>query len=78
MHDPHCGLKDGGTLGAKLGLLWRTSYADCPWSTSDAIQKKGLKLVMADGAEHFIKDVIASDMSKAGSQDVVILALKGL
>jgi len=43
----------------------------------DAIQKKGLKLVMADGAEHFIKDVIATDMSKAGSQDVVILALAG-
>jgi len=33
---------------------------------------KGLKLVMADGAEHFIKDVIAtSDMSKAGHKTLL-------
>lgn len=68
----------GGYLGAKLALCGEQVTLIARGTHLDAIQKNGLKLVMADGAEHLIKDVIAtSDMSEAGSQyDVVILALK--
>lgn len=67
----------GGYIGAKLALSGEQVTLIARGAHLEAIQKKGLKLVMADGVEHVIKDVFAtSDMSEAGPQDVAILALK--
>lgn len=67
----------GGYIGAKLALSGEQVTLIARGAHLDAMQKNGLKLVTADGAEHVVKDLVAtSDMSLAGPQDVVILALK--
>ncbi len=67
----------GGYIGAKLALGGEQVTLIARGAHLDAIQKNGLKLVSADGAEHVVKDVFAtSDMGEAGRQDVAILALK--
>jgi 2-dehydropantoate 2-reductase len=67
----------GGYLGAKLALAGEEVTLIARGAHLEAIQTKGLKLVMADGEEQVIKDVFAtSDMSDVEPQDVAILALK--
>lgn len=67
----------GGYLGAKLALADAQVTLIARGAHLQAIQEKGLRLRQADGTEDLVKDVVATDdMSKAGKQDVVIVALK--
>lgn len=67
----------GGYIGAKLALSGEQVTLIARGAHLDAMQKNGLRLVTADGAEHVVKDLVAtSDMSLVGLQDLVILALK--
>jgi len=68
----------GGYIGAKLALCGEQVTLIARGDHLYGIKKKGLKLVMADESEHvLIKDIFATDdISKAGQQDIVILALK--
>jgi len=67
----------GGYLGAKLALAGEEVTLIARGAHLEAIQKNGLKLVMADGSSQVATPALAtSDLSQAGAQDVVILALK--
>ncbi len=67
----------GGYIGAKLALAGEEVTLIARGAHLEAIQQNGLKLIAADESEYVVKDVLAtSDMSAAGVQDVVILALK--
>jgi 2-dehydropantoate 2-reductase len=67
----------GGYLGAKLALSGNEVTLIARGAHLQAIQKNGLKLIMADGSTHTATPSLAtSDMSQAGHQDVVILAVK--
>jgi 2-dehydropantoate 2-reductase len=67
----------GGLLGAKLSLSGNEVTLIDQGAHLEAIRKNGLKLIMADGAEHVARDARAtSDIEEAGPQDLVILALK--
>jgi 2-dehydropantoate 2-reductase len=67
----------GGFMGVKLAVSGQdVTFIDIGEQLR-AIQEKGLKLVMADGTEHKLEKVKATDsFEDAGSQDAVILALK--
>ncbi|MFQ6017190.1 MAG: 2-dehydropantoate 2-reductase [Kiloniellaceae bacterium] len=67
----------GGMLGVKLALSGNDVTLIDQGAQLEAIRKKGLKLVMADGSEHVAKDAAATaSFEEAGPQDLVILALK--
>lgn len=67
----------GGYVGAQLALAGEQVTLIARGSHLEAIQKNGLKLVMADGSTHLVNPALATnDMSQAGPQDVVILAVK--
>ena len=67
----------GGLMGAKLALAGQEVTLIDQGAHLAAIKKNGLKLVMKDGTEHIAKDVKATDsFDEAGTQDMVILALK--
>jgi 2-dehydropantoate 2-reductase len=67
----------GGYLGAKLALAGEEVTLIARGAHLEAIQKNGLKLVMEDGSTHVATPALAtSELSSAGAQDVVILALK--
>jgi 2-dehydropantoate 2-reductase len=66
----------GGYLGAKLALAGEEVTLIARGAHLDAIQSRGLKLVMADGTTHVASAVAMQDITQAGPQDVVILALK--
>lgn len=67
----------GGYLGAKLALAGCELTLIARGNHLAAIQNNGLKLLMADGSSQVVSNVLAtSDVSKAGQQDVVILAMK--
>lgn len=67
----------GGLMGAKLALAGEDVTLIDVGAHLEAIKKNGLKLVMHDGAELVARDVKATDdMSEAGPQDVVIIAVK--
>ena len=64
-------------MGAKLALAGEDVTLIDVGAHLEAIKKNGLKLVMHDGAELVARDVKATDdMSEAGPQDVVIIAVK--
>ncbi|OKH25089.1 2-dehydropantoate 2-reductase [Chroogloeocystis siderophila] len=67
----------GGYIGAKLAQAGEQVTLIARGAHLQAIQQQGLTLRNADGTEELIKDVVATqDISTAGTQDVVILALK--
>ena len=67
----------GGLMGAKLALSGQEVTLIDQGAHLAAIKENGLKLVMEDGAELLAKDVKATDsFDEAGTQDMVILALK--
>jgi 2-dehydropantoate 2-reductase len=64
-------------VGAKLALAGEDVTLIDVGAHLEAIRKNGLKLIMHDGAEVVARDVKATDdMSEAGPQDVVIIAVK--
>jgi 2-dehydropantoate 2-reductase len=67
----------GGYMGAKLALAGEDVTLIARGPHLAAIQQSGLKLVSNDGTEQIITNVRAtSDMSQAGTQDAVVVALK--
>ncbi len=67
----------GGFLGVKLAISGQdVTFIDIG-DQLQAIQKKGLKLIMEDGAEHLIEaPKVTGSLEEAGPHDVIILALK--
>lgn len=67
----------GGYLGAKLALAGEEVTLIARGAHLEAIQKNGLKLIIADGSSEIAQPTLATnDMTAAGLQDVVILAVK--
>ena|GEM_PF-48081 len=67
----------GGYLGAKLALAGEAVTLIARGSHLEAIQKNGLKLIMADGSSQVVNPSLAtSNIQEAGTQDVVILTVK--
>ncbi|MCC5609815.1 2-dehydropantoate 2-reductase [Nostoc sp. CHAB 5834] len=66
----------GGYLGAKLALAGESVTLIARGSHLEAIQKNGLKLLMADGSSQIVSPLATSDIQSAGPQDVVILTVK--
>jgi 2-dehydropantoate 2-reductase len=67
----------GGYMGAKLALAGEEVSLIARGAHLEAIRRNGLKLVMKDGSEQLISNARATaDMTEAGPQDVVIVALK--
>lgn len=67
----------GGYLGAKLALAGEEVTLIARGQHLEAIQKQGLELIMSDGSSHVVNPSLAtSDINQAGTQDVVILAVK--
>lgn len=66
----------GGYLGAKLAKAGIEVTLIARGIHLEAIQKNGLQLIMADGTTHKATPMATSDVSQAGPQDVVILAVK--
>ncbi len=67
----------GGLMGVKLALAGEDVTLFARRAHLEAIRKNGLKLVMHDGEELVARDIKATDdMSEAGPQDLVIVAVK--
>jgi 2-dehydropantoate 2-reductase len=67
----------GGYLGAKLTLAGESVTLIARGSHLEAMQKHGLRLILADGSSQIaIPTLVTSDITTAGTQDVVILAVK--
>jgi 2-dehydropantoate 2-reductase len=67
----------GGYLGVKLAISGQEVTFIDTGEQLQAIQEKGLKLIMEDGTEHLIETPKATgNFEEAGPQDVVFLALK--
>lgn len=67
----------GGFMGAKLALAGADVTLIARGPHLEAIQRDGLKLIMADGTEEVVANPRATDtIGEAGSHDAVILALK--
>lgn len=67
----------GGYVGVKLALAGEDVTFIVRGANLEAIRKNGMRLIMADGAEHIARKVKAtSDYVEAGPQDVVVLAMK--
>lgn len=67
----------GGYVGAKLALAGEDVTFIVRGANLEVIRKKGMKLIMHDGAEQVAAGVKATDdYAEAGPQDLVILAMK--
>ena len=67
----------GGLMGAKLRLAGEEVTLIARGAHLDAIRQRGLKLIEEDGSECVASDFKAtSQLSEAGSHDIVVLALK--
>jgi 2-dehydropantoate 2-reductase len=67
----------GGYVGVKLALAGEDVTFIVRGANLEAIRRDGMKLVMADGTEHVVTDVKATnEYAAAGPQDIVILAMK--
>jgi 2-dehydropantoate 2-reductase len=67
----------GGYVGAKLALSGQEVTFVARGANLAAIRERGMKLIMQDGSEQVAAGVRATDdYAQAGTQDVVILALK--
>jgi 2-dehydropantoate 2-reductase len=67
----------GGYVGTKLALRGEDVTFIARGANLEALQTRGIKLVMSDGTEEVVPHVKATaDYAAAGPQDVVILAMK--
>jgi len=67
----------GGLLAVRLAEAGEQVTVIDRGAQLQAIQRSGLKLLMADGSEHHVRSIDAkASMRDAGPQDVVILAVK--
>jgi len=67
----------GGLLGAKLALTGNEVTLFDQGAHLEAIKQDGLKLIWEDGREFIARPTLATDdLSAAGPQDIVVLALK--
>jgi 2-dehydropantoate 2-reductase len=67
----------GGYVGVKLALSGEQVTFIVRGLNLEAIQARGMKLVMNDGSELVAKDVAATaNYAEVGPQDLVILAIK--
>ncbi len=67
----------GGYLGAKLALAGEEVTFIARGQHLEAIQNRGLEVIMADGSSHIVHPSLAtSELNQAGTQDVVIIAVK--
>ncbi|MFB2739238.1 2-dehydropantoate 2-reductase [Umezakia ovalisporum] len=67
----------GGYLGAKLALAGEDVTLIARGQHLEAIQNKGLELIMADESSYVVNPSLATNnIHEAGSQDVVILTVK--
>jgi 2-dehydropantoate 2-reductase len=70
-----------GAVGGLMGVKLAVSGQDVTFIDKDeqleAIQEKGLKLIMQDGEEFVVREAkVTGNFGEAGPQDVVILAVK--
>jgi 2-dehydropantoate 2-reductase len=67
----------GGYVGARLALAGEDVTFIARGANLEALRTNGIRLLMADGTEEAVRDVKATaDYSGAGSQDVIVLAMK--
>ena len=67
----------GGYVGTRLALAGEEVTFIARGANLEALQSRGIKLVLADGSEETVPRVRATaDFAAAGPQDVVILAMK--
>jgi 2-dehydropantoate 2-reductase len=67
----------GGYVGTRLAQAGEAVTFMVRGANLQAIRANGMKLVMADGSEHGVRNVEATnDYAAAGAQDIVILAIK--
>ena len=67
----------GGYVGARLALAGEDVTFIARGANLDALRMNGIRLLMSDGSEEAVPDVkTTADYSGAGSQDVVVLAMK--
>ncbi len=67
----------GGYVGAKLALAGERVTFIARGAGLEAVQRCGLRLILADGTEQLASNVAATqDYVAAGAQDVVVLAVK--
>jgi 2-dehydropantoate 2-reductase len=67
----------GGYVGIRLALAGEDVTFIARGANLDALRKRGIRLVTADGSEQVVSTVKATqDYADAGPQDVVILAMK--
>jgi 2-dehydropantoate 2-reductase len=67
----------GGFVGAKLALAGERVTFIARGANLEAVRRRGVKLILADGTEQLASNVVATqDCVAAGAQDVVILAVK--
>ena len=64
----------GGFVGAKLALAGEDVTLVARGANLQAIRAQGMRVIMADGADHIARNVrAAATPAEAGPQDVVIL-----
>lgn len=67
----------GGYVGARLALAGEDVTFIARGANLDALRMNGIRLLMSDGSEEAVPNVkTTADYSGAGSQDVVVLAMK--
>ena len=66
----------GGLMGAKMALAGNDVTVIDQGAHLEAIRKDGLKLIWEDGSEHVAQVKAVDKVADAGSQDLVILAVK--
>ena len=66
----------GGWLAARLALAGRQVSVLARGATRDAVERDGLRLKEADGAELSVPVRVDSDGARLGEQDLVIVAVK--
>jgi 2-dehydropantoate 2-reductase len=67
----------GGFLGARLAHCGEDVTFIARGANLEALQARGIRLLMGDGSEHAVRKVNATaDYAAAGPQDLVILAMK--
>ncbi len=67
----------GGYVGTRLALAGDDVTFIARGANLEALQSRGIRLVLADGCEDCVPDVKATaDYAAAGPQDIVILAMK--
>jgi 2-dehydropantoate 2-reductase len=67
----------GGYVGTRLALAGEDVTFIARGANLEALQSRGIRLLLADGCEDCVPDVKATaDYAAAGAQDVVVLAMK--